>query len=42
MTSLRKNVILYWSSVSRKEARMASSVARRLILSPDRMPRSTP
>jgi hypothetical protein len=31
MTSLRKNVILYWSSVSRKEASRASSVPRRLI-----------
>jgi len=37
MTSLRKNVILYWSSVSRKEASRASSVARRLILSHDPM-----
>ena len=31
MTSLRKNVILYWSSGSRKEASRASSVPRRLI-----------
>ena len=42
MTSLRKYVILYWSSGSGKEASRASSVVRRLILSPDRMPRSTP
>ena len=31
MTSLRKYVILYWSSGSGKEASRASSVARRLI-----------
>jgi len=37
MTSLRKNVILYWSSGSGKEASRASSVARRLTMSPDRM-----
>ena len=42
MRSLRKNVILYWSSGSGKEASRASSVPRRLIQSPDRMPRSTP
>ena len=43
MTSLRKNVILYWSSGSGKEASRASSVARRLTMTPIACPpRSTP